>query len=450
MNAHETLWQILKEAKKAGVPSVAAGYRRVHKRMVRFSNNSITVTNSWTSETPTIYLVSEKRRAACVVEEQNLHSLSEAIDELARTMKFTPPGDVAFRLPQGPFKYQPVEGTYDNKVAHAETELIDAVETTVNAAKREGATRVSGVVTVRTLERYVLTSEGCDGSDRGTEIGLTVRGFASDDASGQGISVATNLRDFNPEEAGRAAGRIATMALNPQAGQAGRYAVVFGPSILANILERIVDSTSAYALELGLSFFQGRLKQHVGSEMVNLTDNGRLASSPGATCLDDEGYPTQENKMIVHGVLESYLQTAYTAAKHKAALTGSAEFEASFGAMVPSAHNIALAGGDGSVDELLDKAHDGLYVTNNWYTRFQNYRTGDFSTILRDGVFRIANGKIAGPLKGLRLSDNMIRMLQSVKALSKTRQWIKWWEVNTPTLTPYALIDGVGITTASK
>ena len=118
--------------------------------------------------------------------------------------------------------------------------------------------------------------------------------------------------------------------------------------------------------------------------------------------------------------------------------------------MAPDAHNLILDPGQSSLDDLIDAAHDGLYITNNWYTRFQNYRTGDFSTIIRDGAFRIVNGKIAAPLKGLRLSDNMIRIIQSTKAMTRERHWIKWWEVNTPTLTPYALTEGVGITTAKK
>jgi PmbA protein len=118
--------------------------------------------------------------------------------------------------------------------------------------------------------------------------------------------------------------------------------------------------------------------------------------------------------------------------------------------MVPAARNLILEPGEGSLENLFDKAHDGLYVTNNWYTRFQNYQTGDFSTIIRDGVFEIRNGKLTHPLKGLRLSDNMIRILQSVRALSKEQQWIRWWEVDTPTLTPYALVEDVGITTAQK
>ncbi len=418
--------------------------------MVRFSNDSITITNSWVSETPTIYLVSEKRRAACIVEEENLDSLRKAVEELAATMRLGPPGDVEFSLPKGPFKYQPVTGAYDDKVSQAEDELIDAVEAGVNAARTEGAARASGVVTAQTKERYVLTSEGAEGSDRNTEIAMTIRAFVDDDSSGQGIALATNLGNFSPEEAGRTAGRIAKLAVNPQRGEPGKYQVVFGPSILANLLDRVGDSVSAYAVDLGLSFFQGMLKQRVASEAFTLHDDARLGHSPGSSSLDDEAYPTQENCLIRNGILEMYLQSSYTAAKQKASLTGSASFEAGIGGMTPSAHNILLDPGDKSLDDLLDRAHDGLYITNNWYTRFQNYRTSDFSTIIRDGVFRIVNGKLAHPVKGLRLSDNMLRILRSIKALSKERHWIKWWEVRTPTLTPYAQADGVGITTANK
>jgi len=343
-----------------------------------------------------------------------------------------------------------VPGTYDEKVSQADTELIDAVETGVNAARKEGAARVSGVVTSQTSERYVMTSEGCEGSDKSTEIEMTIRAFASDEATGQGLSVATSFRQFNPEEAGRTAGRIAKLALNPQPGVAGKYNVVFGPSIFANLLTRVSDSTSAYSLDLGLSFFHGLLGQRVASDVFTLVDNGRLPNAPGSTSLDDEGLPTRENLLIKNGILQSYLHNSYTAAKQKSQLTGSASFEATIGGMIPDAHNVILEPGRSSFEDLIDKAHDGLYITNNWYTRFQNYRTGDFSTIVRDGVFRIINGKLAQPVKGLRLSDNILRILKSVKDLSNEPHWIKWWEVNTPTLTPYALADGVGITTASK
>jgi PmbA protein len=449
VDPHDLMQQILTTAQKLGVQSVAAGFTRGRERMVRFSNNSITVTNSWHTEIPTIYLVSNKKRAACMIEEQNPDDLKEVIEDLVKAMKVTPEGDVDFTLPQGPFNYQPIQGIYDRKVAEAETELVDAVETGINAARKEGAARVSGVVTSHVWERHVLTSAGAEGSDMGTEIEMTIRAFTTEDASGQGVTIATSIPDFNPEEAGRTAGQIAEMAQNPEQGEAGRYNVVFGPSIFANLLNRVGGSASAYTVDQGLSFFGDLLRKKVAADNFTLHDNSRLPSGPGSVALDDEGYPTQEIPIIVNGVLENYLHTSYTAAKHRTSLTGSATFEAETG-MYPIPRNLILRAGESSLEDLFDKAHNGLYITNNWYTRFQNYQTGDFSTICRDGVFEIKNGKLGRPLKGLRLSDNMIRILQSVKALSKEQHWIRWWEVDLPTLTPHVLVEDVGITTAKK
>jgi PmbA protein len=441
--------QIITTARKLGVQAIAAGFTRSRERMVRFSNNSITVTNSWMTESPTIYLISGKKRAACRIEEQTPRDLDSIIEELVKAMKVTPEGNVEFALPQGPFSYEPVSGIYDRKLAEAESELVDAVETGINAAKKEGTARTSGVITSYDWERHVMTSAGAEGSDKGTEIEITIRAFTADDAAGQGISVATSLQDFRPEEAGRAAGQIAKMAQNPEPGESGKYNVVFGPSIFANLLNRVGDSTSAYAVDQGLSFFTDKLKKNVASGSFTLHDSSRLANGPGSTALDDEGYPTQETPLIVNGVLETYLHTAYTAAEHKAPLTGSAMFAAETGTY-PAPRNLVLEAGENSLEDLFDIAHEGLYITNNWYTRFQNYQTGDFSTICRDGVFKIENGKLAGPVKGMRLSDNMIRILESVKALSREQHWIRWWEVNVPTLTPYVLVEGVGMTTAKK
>ena len=154
--------------------------------------------------------------------------------------------------------------------------------------------------------------------------------------------------------------------------------------------------------------------------------------------------------MIAKGVLENYLHSSYTAAKYKSHLTGSAQFEAGVAGMVPAPRNLLVEAGEKTFQDLIDQAHTGLYVTNNWYTRFQNYQTGDFSTICRDGVFEIRNGKLGQPVKGLRVSDNMVRILRSIEELSKERHWIRWWEVPTPTLVPYALVKDVGITTVSK
>jgi len=449
LDPYETMNRILSACQKLSVATIAVGFTRSRDQMVRFSNNSITVVNSWRSEVPTVYLASNGKRAACRIEEQDVEFESIA-RELVDSMKAMPRGDVDFDLPKGPFTYQEIEGVYDKRLTEIDTGLIDAAEVAINSARKEGAERASGVVISGSWEHFVRTSAGVEGSSKGTEIEITVRAFATEDATGQGISIATNLDRFHPAEAGLTAGRIAKRARGPTAGLPGRYNVVFGPAIFADLVDRAADSASAYTVDLGLSFFQETLGKRVASEKFSLYDNGRLPNGPGSVSMDDEGFPTGETNLITKGTLENYLHTSYTAAKHNARLTGSAQFEGGVAGMVPAPRNLIVEPGEQQFEDLLDKAGSGLYITNNWYTRFQNYQTGDFSTICRDGVFEIRDGKLGNPVKGLRVSDNMIRILQSIEALSKEREWIRWWEVPTPTLTPHVLVRDVGITTASR
>ena len=87
-------------------------------------------------------------------------------------------------------------------------------------------------------------------------------------------------------------------------------------------------------------------------------------------------------------------------------------------------------------------------ITNNWYTRYQNMRTGEYSTVPRDAAFKIESGEIKEPIAGLRVSDSISRQLMNIELMSRSREWIRWWEVSTPTLAPAMMVKGVNITRA--
>ncbi|MCS7136931.1 MAG: metallopeptidase TldD-related protein, partial [Candidatus Caldarchaeum sp.] len=78
--------------------------------------------------------------------------------------------------------------------------------------------------------------------------------------------------------------------------------------------------------------------------------------------------------------------------------------------------------------------------------RYQNYRTGEFSTIPRDGLFHIKNGSVEKPVKGLRLSDNILNILKNIRSLGNEAWFIKWWEVETPTYAPAAVVEKINFT----
>jgi len=185
-----------------------------------------------------------------------------------------------------------------------------------------------------------------------------------------------------------------------------------------------------------------KIGNKVAVENFTLRDIGNLPNGYNTRKFDDEGVPTRSTEIISNGVLKTYLFNTSYARKYNRETTANA------GLVMPHPWNLYVEPGDFS-DDIFDIPH-GIYVTNVWYTRFQNYVTGDFSTIPRDGIFIIKNGEIKGAIKNIRISDNVIRMLKNVDAIGKNVEQIHWWEAEIPVFTPYIRIREVGITKATK
>jgi PmbA protein len=197
---------------------------------------------------------------------------------------------------------------------------------------------------------------------------------------------------------------------------------------------------SAFSILTQQSVFVNKLGQRVAPEIVTLKDNP-AAYSMANRIFDDEGVPTRENVFIDHGVLKMYFHNTSTAK-----LFGT-ETTANAGLVAPNAWSVEIDPGDMTKEELFSEVKRGLYLTNTWYTRFQNWAKGDFSTIPRDGIFLIENGEIKQSLKDLRISDNALSLLGNIAGISKERQHVHWWgEVDPPSLSVYALVKDVHIT----
>jgi PmbA protein len=197
---------------------------------------------------------------------------------------------------------------------------------------------------------------------------------------------------------------------------------------------------SAYSIMTRTSIFVDKLGKNVAPEIVTLKDNPAPYSLSNRV-FDDEGVPTRENVFIDHGSFKTYLHNASTAKMFKTKTTGNA------GLIAPTPWNVEMEAGDASKEELFEEMKRGLYLTNTWYTRFQNSAKGDFSTIPRDGIFLVEKGEIKRSLKDLRISDNASAMLGNISRVSKERQHIHWWdEADPPSLSPYVLMKNVHIT----
>ena len=286
---------------------------------------------------------------------------------------------------------------------------------------------------------YLVSSEGPTGRVARSSIELSIRAFSQKEASGHGVECSSSLKDFDPSRAGRKAGEMARLAKDPVAGEEGTYDVIFDPLITGSILGTYAMMASAFYVMIQMSVFGNKLGEKVASDIVTLRDSP-AGYSVANRLFDDEGVPARETVIIDRGVLKTYLHNTSTAKIFNSETSGNA------GLVVPEAWNVELDPGSFSREEMFGKVRRGLYLTNTWYTRFQNYAVGDFSTIPRDGAFVVENGEIKGSIKDIRISDNALRMLGNIVAVSRERQHIHWWESQYPTLSPYILIEDVKIT----
>lgn len=408
-------------------------------RMIRFSNNEIDVVKEMVDERVAVYAAIREKKAVLEVNETSAPAIKKAVKEVVEMAKKSQPSDVYAPLPKGPFTYNP-KLLKVGKIKGSPEYLVGYVETAVNAALNEGAVRVAGVLTYSKGKRILRTSNGAEGVSNPSSISISVRAFAADDATGHFVSIAADDKNFKPEAAGKMAGQIAKLAVNPVECEPGTYEALLGPMISANILEQVGNASSAFYVDAGFSFLADMLGKEVASNVLTLVDDPTIPATVGAEPFDDEGLPTRRNIIIDSGVLKTYLHNSTTAKKFGVESTANA------GLIIPKPFNLLVEGGGRPLESLVSSVDEGIYVTNNWYLRYQNYRTGDFSTLPRDGIFRIRKGSIEHPVKNLRISDNMLSLLKNIREISQEKYWILWWEVDKPVYAPFILLSQLTFT----
>ncbi|MCE4613975.1 MAG: TldD/PmbA family protein [Desulfurococcales archaeon] len=220
----------------------------------------------------------------------------------------------------------------------------------------------------------------------------------------------------------------------------GEYRVLLSPMIAGNLVRELVRAASAGMIVFGMSFVNpGMIGNKLFSDMLTIKDEPRNPKLPGFSFFDDEGISTVDKSIVEKGVLKTILHNSKTAKLMQTKTTGNA------GIIMPRPFNLQVEPGDLSISELLETLGNGLYITNNWYTRYQNYPEGIFSTVSRDAVFQVKNGKPKGCLNRVRIADKMTDLFNSIEALGKEAWPLEWWEIKPPAIIPHILVGKAGV-----
>ncbi len=437
---HEELAHyVLDQLKKRGADDVIVHLGTSDNAHLKFSNNKILTTKSWDNSSIGLFVAKDKRIVLTSLKTFTKQAADDMITKVLQGVPKIPPNPQYRGIAKGPFKYKHIESLYDPGIENMQEEMIDITQHAITTV-REKAKRAAGVLERNTGETLLLTSNGVEAREKGSSLYFSIRALVDKNASGHLTAVSRRRKDLDYLSAAHGAAEIAAQAKGTRKSLSGSYDVIFSPMAFANVLERVGQAASIFSVEAGLSFLQDKQGKTVGSNSITLYDDGTIPGGYGSAVCDDEGVPTQRNTIIEKGVLRGYLHNTSTATRYKTKTTANA------GLISPEPHNIVMKGGDATKEDIFRSVKKGVYITNVWYTRFQNHLTGDFSTIPRDGAFYIENGKIKHPLKDIRVSENILEMLKNISLVGKDVTQVKSWEVEIPTFCPHVLVKNVRIT----
>ncbi len=426
------------KGKQLGYDDVVAKVVNTDEAMVKVANSQLTVAQSWRTVILELYLAKDRKVVVVEVPIKERRDVDEILSNLSAYVKAVKESEMYAPLPEPSGK--PLDGLVDPKVIDVMYRSSEVAAEIVSAAHSEGAEKVAGTLTLSIDRKALASSAGAEFYEEGTAVEAYLRVFYKDNsghwAYGSRVLNMDALRDV-----GRKAALYAKLSSNAVDITPGRYDVVLSPLVVGNLMDVVAWTASAFYVLSGFSMFM-KIKpgDEVASEEFTLVDDPLAKELTGSTGFDDEGVATKTKAIIREGKFEGLLHNSKTAKVMNTKSTGNA------GIIAPQPWNIVIKPGSYSEEELIREVKNGLLILNNWYTRLQNYVEGIFSTVTRDAVYKIENGEIVGVIKRVRIADTFLNLMKNIVGLSKSTYDIKWWEVPTPSKTPYILARNVNIT----
>ncbi|MDK6029219.1 TldD/PmbA family protein [Ignisphaera sp. 4213-co] len=429
--------KLVNELIKMGFEEAAAKATLSNVVMTKIANSSVSVVQNWRRVTVDLYLAKERRIFVLRFEPKSFEELYKPVESILSMSRTVEESPIYAPLPE-PSKIKYVEEVYDKSIVSGMEDIGRLAERVIEVAHRERIDSVAGMLQIGEAKTVLATSKGALLEERKTFLQSYLRAFAEPDGSGQWCFTSTSLDVKGLESMAFTASRYAVDSRNRSDIEPGVYDIILSPMVFGNLLEYIVSMATGFAVIMGWSMFmKNKPGDRVASEHLTVLDEPRNRELPNFRSFDDEALETFNKPIIENGVLKTLLHNTKTAKALNASSTANA------GWISPEPWNIVVKPGNTSLDEMISEVRRGILITNNWYTRLQNYVEGIFSTVARDAIFYIENGRIVKPVSKLRIADKFTNILNNIEMIEKSLYNIQWWEVSTPSKIPYVLIRNI-------
>ncbi len=412
--------------------------------MTKYAESQVSVVQRWRSFSVSLYMNREGRVFVLGFESPSLEEAARKVIDFTESYKIMEESEYNAPLPE-PENPGVLEGCFDASIRELlekekERETDEPTEVIRSVIENHVVDRFAGKVSCGVLRKALVTSKGFEAAFEKTFFDGYIRVFKGEN-SGQWAFTSTRYDKEMLRSAVEKACCYAELKLPFTKVEPGKYKIALSPMVAGNLFDYIADQASAMSIDMGASFLiKYKVGDKIASEKLTLLDRPRDPLLPGVSPFDDEGLRTYDKPVIEDGVLKNILHNTKTAAKRKTKSTANA------GWLTPHAWNLEVKPGDLSEEELFSEIKKGLVITNNWYTRLQNYVEGQFSTVSRDAVIVVENGEPVALARRIRVADTFPSLLQNITGMTRNRYQIEWWEVETPIRLPFIVVEQAGIT----
>jgi PmbA protein len=292
-----------------------------------------------------------------------------------------------------------------------------ALEAAFDIAREHGV-EAHGIWTVAEQDQSWATQDHRV-TERRTDAFMKVIGIAPSGRSGYAAASSVAAGDIDARALAERAGGKAVAAEEPAELPPGDYPVVFENHAVGWLCDLLAGCAfNGLAHAEGRGALDGRIGQSVASPAINIADSpGHPRTLPRS--FDAEGTGKAPMPLIQDGVAHGVAHDIRSAALAGAATTGHALAPGGDPAG-PHPTNLVLSGGGAAGEsELCEPIERGIYVTRLWYANVVRPKETLITAVTRDGTFLIEDGRITRPLRDLRLTDSVLRILSRTTALGR-------------------------------
>lgn len=198
--------------------------------------------------------------------------------------------------------------------------------------------------------------------------------------------------------------------------------VLLDAAVMGSLIEIVASSFMGNNISRNNSRLCGKLGQKLYSERITLLDDGLRDHSSGSGPFDAEGTPVQSHMLIDGGKVERFLYDVYWANREGTTTTGNSVRNDVSCQPDLSYHNLILAPGTSSLDELIQTMQNGIQVLDVIGLHNADEVSGDFSVGIQ-GVW-YQQGRPAQAVRSMVMTGNVHKLLNQVEAVGNDFQFV--------------------------